>query len=72
MCAGVHEFRLRYPVFSVPCAGIFMLVHTFTFCSMHACMQETLELLEAYGGEEAYEEIKRMVPTYQSCLYPAK
>lgn len=39
--------------------------------SISDAIQETLELLEAYGGEEAYEKIKRMVPTYESCLYPA-
>ena len=28
------------------------------------------ELLEAYGGKDALEAIKRMVPTYESCLCP--
>jgi hypothetical protein len=30
------------------------------------------ELLEAYGGKDALEGIKRMVPTYESCLYSAE
>ncbi|XP_044865028.1 parkin coregulated gene protein isoform X5 [Mauremys mutica] len=31
-------------------------------------IQETLEAFERYGGEDAYINIKYMVPTYQSCL----
>ncbi|CAL1584927.1 unnamed protein product [Knipowitschia caucasica] len=31
-------------------------------------VQETLELLERYGGEEAFINIKYMVPTYESCM----
>ncbi|NWX28884.1 PACRG protein, partial [Notiomystis cincta] len=30
-------------------------------------IQETLELFERYGGEEAYINIKYMIPTYWSC-----
>ena len=29
-------------------------------------VQETLELLEAHGGEDAFINIKYMVPTYES------
>ena len=32
-------------------------------------IQETLELMERYGGEDAYINIKYMVPTYESCLF---
>lgn len=32
-------------------------------------IQETLELLETYGGEDAYINIKYMVPTYESCMF---
>ncbi|KAM9354845.1 parkin coregulated gene protein [Pholidichthys leucotaenia] len=31
-------------------------------------IQETLELFERYGGEDAFRKIKSMVPTYESCL----
>ncbi|CAK9814804.1 Parkin coregulated gene protein [Anthophora quadrimaculata] len=31
-------------------------------------IQETLELLEMYGGEDAFINIKYMVPTYESCM----
>ena len=30
---------------------------------------ETLELMEKHGGEDAYINIKYMVPTYESCLF---
>ncbi|KAG8230958.1 hypothetical protein J437_LFUL010845 [Ladona fulva] len=31
-------------------------------------IQETLEILERYGGEDAFINIKYMVPTYESCI----
>ena len=31
-------------------------------------IQETLEALERHGGEDAFINIKYMVPTYESCL----
>ncbi|CAH0771898.1 unnamed protein product [Bemisia tabaci] len=31
-------------------------------------VQETLEILERYGGEDAYINIKYMIPTYESCM----
>ncbi|XP_003706096.1 parkin coregulated gene protein homolog [Megachile rotundata] len=31
-------------------------------------IQETLEMLETYGGEDAFINIKYMVPTYESCM----
>ncbi|XP_024220666.1 parkin coregulated gene protein homolog [Bombus vosnesenskii] len=31
-------------------------------------IQETLELLEIYGGEDAFINIKYMIPTYESCM----
>uniref|UniRef100_A0A8C9QYB5 PARK2 co-regulated n=1 Tax=Scleropages formosus TaxID=113540 RepID=A0A8C9QYB5_SCLFO len=31
-------------------------------------IQETLEVFECYGGEDAFINIKYMVPTYESCL----
>lgn len=31
-------------------------------------IQETLELLETYGGEDAFINIKYMIPTYESCV----
>lgn len=30
-------------------------------------IEETLEILEIYGGEDAFINIKYMVPTYESC-----
>ena len=32
-------------------------------------IQDTLEMLERNGGEDAYINIKYMVPTYESCLF---
>ncbi|XP_076625642.1 parkin coregulated gene protein [Colletes latitarsis] len=31
-------------------------------------IQETLEMLEIYGGEDAFINIKYMIPTYESCM----
>ena len=31
-------------------------------------IQETLALLEIYGGEDAFINIKYMIPTYESCM----
>eukprot|EP00700_Malawimonas_jakobiformis_P003363 EC726054.1.p1 GENE.EC726054.1~~EC726054.1.p1 ORF type:complete len:220 (+),score=56.87 EC726054.1:29-688(+) len=31
-------------------------------------VQETLELLEIHGGEDAFINIKYMIPTYESCM----
>ena len=31
-------------------------------------IQETLEAFELHGGEDAFINIKYMVPTYESCL----
>uniref|UniRef100_A0A1B6D1T4 Parkin coregulated gene protein homolog n=1 Tax=Clastoptera arizonana TaxID=38151 RepID=A0A1B6D1T4_9HEMI len=31
-------------------------------------VQETLEVLERYGGEDAFINIKYMIPTYESCM----
>lgn len=31
-------------------------------------IQETLELLERYGGEDAFINIKYMIPTYESVV----
>lgn len=32
-------------------------------------IQETLELMETTGGEDAFINIKYMIPTYESCVY---
>ena len=31
-------------------------------------IQETLEILEIHGGDDAYYHLKYMIPTYESCL----
>lgn len=31
-------------------------------------IQETLEVMERYGGEDSYINIKYMIPTYESCI----
>lgn len=31
-------------------------------------IDETLQILERYGGEDAFINIKYMVPTYESCV----
>ena len=30
---------------------------------------ETLELFEKHGGDDAFVNIKYMIPTYESCLH---
>ena len=32
-------------------------------------IQDTLEILEKHGGEDAYINIKYMIPTYESCMF---
>lgn len=32
-------------------------------------IHQTLELMETHGGEDAYINIKYMVPTYESCIF---
>lgn len=31
-------------------------------------INETLEILERYGGEDAFINIKYIIPTYESCM----
>lgn len=31
-------------------------------------INDTLEILERYGGEDAFINIKYMIPTYESCM----
>ena len=31
-------------------------------------IQETLNILETYGGNDAFINIKYMIPTYESCI----
>ena len=37
-------------------------------CNLGELIQDTLELLETYGGEDAFINIKYMIPTYESCV----
>ena len=32
-------------------------------------IQETLEKMEIHGGDDAFINIKYMIPTYESCVY---
>lgn len=32
-------------------------------------IDETLQILETYGGENAFINIKYMIPTYESCVF---
>ena len=32
-------------------------------------VNETLELMELTGGEDAFINIKYMIPTYESCMF---
>lgn len=32
-------------------------------------INETLETLEQYGGEDAFINIKYLIPTYESCIF---
>ena len=36
--------------------------------NMGDLIQETLELLKIHGGEDAFINIKYMIPTYESCM----
>lgn len=31
-------------------------------------INETLEIMERYGGEDAFINIKYLIPTYESCM----
>lgn len=31
-------------------------------------VQETLQILERYGGQDAFINIKYIIPTYESCI----
>merc|ERR1711879_222197 len=35
---------------------------------MGQLIEETLEILETHGGEDAFINIKYMIPTYESCM----
>lgn len=37
-------------------------------CNVSVLVEETLQVLERHGGEDAFINIKYMVPTYESCL----
>jgi len=37
--------------------------------NLEALIQETLEVFEKHGGEDAYINIKYMIPTYESCMF---
>jgi len=37
--------------------------------NLHDLIYETLETLEKHGGEDAYINIKYMIPTYESCMF---
>eukprot|EP00899_Mesostigma_viride_P027076 jgi/Mesvir1/7553/Mv19295-RA.1 len=38
-------------------------------CNVAALIRDTLELLEQTGGEDAFINIKYMIPTYESCVH---
>ena len=38
-------------------------------CNISELINETLELLETFGGDDAYINIKYMIPTYESCMF---
>jgi len=35
-------------------------------------IHETLELMEIHGGDDAFINIKYMIPTYESCVYDVR
>lgn len=37
-------------------------------CNLSVLIEETLQVLERHGGDDAFINIKYMVPTYESCL----
>jgi len=37
-------------------------------CSLGELIDETLEIFEVHGGEDAFINIKYMIPTYESCI----
>merc|ERR1740138_528873 len=37
-------------------------------CSLGELIDETLEIFEVHGGEDAFINIKYMIPTYESCV----
>ena len=70
VCDGVGEALADYYRQILPVCNILKDKHLGSGrSSISDLIQETLELLEAYGGDDAYSEIKHLVPTYESCLY---
>jgi len=59
------HYRMFLPVFNILKAKTGWTDGT---GNMPDAIQETMEMLEIYGGEESYDELKRMVPTYVSCV----
>jgi len=37
-------------------------------CDIGMLIDETLEIFETHGGEDAFINIKYMIPTYESCV----
>lgn len=71
ICEGIGQKLPEYYRQILPVCNILKDKHLGSGrSSISDSIQETLELLEAYGGKDALEAIKRMVPTYESCLCP--
>ncbi|OQV13935.1 Parkin coregulated gene-like protein [Hypsibius exemplaris] len=53
----------------VMCTTLKVIQHLILCCDLCGeAINETLELMERHGGEDAFINIKYMIPTYESCL----
>ncbi|KAL4442917.1 hypothetical protein ABPG74_010806 [Tetrahymena malaccensis] len=72
--ALVPYYRQLLPVFNLyknynKSSGDFMDFGQRNNMSLGDIIQETLELLERAGGDDAFINIKYMIPTYESCIF---
>lgn len=80
MCV-VHVCISVYSWFFFPVHDVFCVFYLFIVtcgdkvdytqkksCNLSVLVEETLQVLERHGGEDAFINIKYMVPTYESCL----
>jgi len=68
VCEGVGESLPEYYRSVLPLCNILKDKHLGTGDSQtRELIQETLEILEAYGKDDAHYQIQQHVPSYQNC-----
>lgn len=68
-CEGVGKALQQYYRQFLPVCNLLKDKHLGSSKSnISDLLQETIELIEAHGEEEAFDSIRRLIPTYESCL----